>query len=84
MEDLERGLIRTPLEPVVTLLDDPLRVLRAVRFSGRYGFELVSDLKAAILKAEVQVCGVPTPLHTFPPVPRTPAPCLSFTGSAEE
>ena len=36
-EDLRAGLLRTPLEPRVTLLDDPLRALRGVRFASRYG-----------------------------------------------
>lgn len=42
MEDLRAGLIRTPLPPKETFLDDPLRVLRATRFSARFGFNLDS------------------------------------------
>ena len=33
MQDLDGCLIRTPLQPLTTFLDDPLRVLRAVRFA---------------------------------------------------
>ena len=40
LQDLERGLIRTPLPPLTTFLDDPLRVLRCVRFSSRFAYEL--------------------------------------------
>ncbi|CDU25492.1 related to tRNA nucleotidyltransferase [Sporisorium scitamineum] len=40
LQDLASGLIRTPLPPLITLLDDPLRVLRCVRFSSRFAYEL--------------------------------------------
>ena len=35
LEDLSKRLIRTPLEPIQTFLDDPLRVLRCIRFATR-------------------------------------------------
>eukprot|EP01047_Picozoa_sp_COSAG01_P104808 COSAG01_NODE_34089_length_553_cov_4.048458_2_plen_57_part_01 len=41
LQDLSDGLARTPLEPSQTFTDDPLRVLRAVRFASR--FDLVVD-----------------------------------------
>ncbi len=44
LEDIKNGLIRTPLDPVVTFQDDPLRVLRSFRFAGRYGFKVVPEL----------------------------------------
>lgn len=40
MDDLRSGIIRTPLSPMLTFQDDPLRVLRAVRFAARFGFTL--------------------------------------------
>lgn len=42
--DLRLGLVRTPLPPAETLLDDPLRVLRAVRFASRLGFKVHPEL----------------------------------------
>jgi poly(A) polymerase len=45
--DLERRLLRTPREPERTFADDPLRMLRAVRFAAQLGF----DLDPAILPA---------------------------------
>jgi len=47
LEDLKVGLIRTPLPPSTTFQDDPLRMLRAIRFATRFGFDLDSDIKEA-------------------------------------
>ncbi|KAH9254121.1 hypothetical protein BASA81_007996 [Batrachochytrium salamandrivorans] len=44
LEDLENGVLRTPLDALQTFSDDPLRMLRAVRFSARYGFSLEESL----------------------------------------
>jgi tRNA nucleotidyltransferase (CCA-adding enzyme) len=40
LSDLKAKLIRTPLEPLQTFTDDPLRVLRLVRFASRLGFSI--------------------------------------------
>ena len=42
--DLERRLLRTPRPAEVTFSDDPLRMLRAIRFAAQLGFELAPDL----------------------------------------
>eukprot|EP00303_Exanthemachrysis_gayraliae_P001030 CAMPEP_0206003978 /NCGR_PEP_ID=MMETSP1464-20131121/3702_1 /ASSEMBLY_ACC=CAM_ASM_001124 /TAXON_ID=119497 /ORGANISM="Exanthemachrysis gayraliae, Strain RCC1523" /LENGTH=716 /DNA_ID=CAMNT_0053377375 /DNA_START=1 /DNA_END=2152 /DNA_ORIENTATION=+ len=52
--DLRAGVIRTPLAPLETLLDDPLRVLRAVRFAARFDYRIEPALRAAMANAEVQ------------------------------
>ena len=46
--DLETRVLRTPAEPVQTFSDDPLRMLRAVRFAAQLGFELAPDLLPAM------------------------------------
>lgn len=47
IQDLERGIIKTPLDPNITFNDDPLRMMRAVRFASQLGFEIEeSTLKA--------------------------------------
>lgn len=46
--DLEDGLIRTPLDPDITFSDDPLRMMRAIRFASRFGFTIVDETLAAI------------------------------------
>ncbi|KAF8665065.1 hypothetical protein AX16_000533 [Volvariella volvacea WC 439] len=45
--DLKQGIVRTPLPPRETFLDDPLRVLRCIRFASRFGFEIVPEIKDA-------------------------------------
>ena len=52
-DDLKRRTVATPLAPLTTLLDDPLRVLRAVRFAARLRF----TMDAALIQAsrDVQV-----------------------------
>ncbi|KAL6499873.1 hypothetical protein OROGR_027783 [Orobanche gracilis] len=47
ISDLESRMIVTPLPPKATFLDDPLRVLRAIRFAARFEFTLDEDLKKA-------------------------------------
>jgi len=54
VKDLENGILRTPVDPVVTLKEDPLRALRALRFlSQMYGFELDEQLVEALKHPEV-------------------------------
>lgn len=51
--DLDKGLIRTPLDPVITFNDDPLRMLRAIRFATRFNFEIAANsLEAMKSQAE--------------------------------
>ncbi len=45
--DLENHIIRTPLAPRETFLDDPLRVLRVIRFASRFNFAIAPEILSA-------------------------------------
>mmetsp|Transcript_1069 Transcript_1069/g.3329 ORF Transcript_1069/g.3329 Transcript_1069/m.3329 type:complete len:526 (+) Transcript_1069:101-1678(+) len=53
LQHLQKKIIKTPLPPVTTLLDDPLRVLRAIRFANRFNFNVDKDLYSAFCDKQV-------------------------------
>ncbi|KAF5312426.1 hypothetical protein D9619_003069 [Psilocybe cf. subviscida] len=54
LDDLRNGIVRTPMPPRETFQDDPLRILRCIRFASRFGFEVVEEVKAAVKDPTVQ------------------------------
>jgi tRNA nucleotidyltransferase/poly(A) polymerase len=53
LKDLKDGMLRTPLDPMITMMDDPLRILRALRFSITKGFTIDLDIWSAMLQPEI-------------------------------
>lgn len=47
-QDMERKVIKTPLEPLQTFKDDPLRVLRSIRFASRLNYEIAPEDEMAM------------------------------------
>ena len=50
VSDLENKIIKTPLDPNITYSDDPLRMMRAIRFATQLDFEIESESLASIKK----------------------------------
>ena len=50
IRDLDAGILRTPLDPDITFSDDPLRMMRAVRFASQLGFRIADETLEAITR----------------------------------
>lgn len=53
--DLEKGILRTPLEPGLTYSDDPLRMMRAIRFATQLNFEIERESLHAITENKERI-----------------------------
>ena len=85
--DLEDGLIRTPLDPDITFSDDPLRMMRAIRFAAKLGFTIVDETLQAITRnaARIEIISkerIADELNKImlSPLPSTGWNLLSYTG----
>jgi len=55
ISDLEHKIIKTPLEPELTFSDDPLRMMRGIRFASQLSFQIEAETLAAIAKQKERI-----------------------------
>jgi tRNA nucleotidyltransferase (CCA-adding enzyme) len=55
LQDIRDKVIRTPNEALKTYLEDPLRLLRTIRFASRFEFTISSEIFAATKNPKVRV-----------------------------
>jgi tRNA nucleotidyltransferase/poly(A) polymerase len=53
LKHLKQGILITPLNPRKTMMDDPLRILRALRFSITKGFDISEDIMDAMKQPDI-------------------------------
>ncbi|MBO5661868.1 MAG: HD domain-containing protein [Tidjanibacter sp.] len=87
MDDLRELIIRTPTDPDVTFSDDPLRMIRGIRFATQLGFDLAPETFDAIVRNKDRITivsqeRIATELHKIvaSPVPSIGFDLLSLTG----
>lgn len=55
IDDLRNGILRTPLDPIKTYSDDPLRMMRAIRFASQLGFKIDKNSFQAITSQKERI-----------------------------
>lgn len=78
--DLDKRLIRTPLDPDITFSDDPLRMMRAIRFATQLNFEIVPETFDAIVrnKQRIEIITKERINDELSKIIRSPKPSIGF------
>uniref|UniRef100_Q3ASN2 HDIG n=1 Tax=Chlorobium chlorochromatii (strain CaD3) TaxID=340177 RepID=Q3ASN2_CHLCH len=80
MEDMEAKILRTPLEPLQTFSDDPLRMMRAARFAAQLDFTLLPNALEAIraMHERIHIVSMERVSHEFLKIMRTHRPSVGL------
>ncbi len=79
--DMEDGIIRTPLDPEITFSDDPLRMMRAVRFAAQLRFTIADETFEAIRtnKSRLSIVSPERIIDEFNKIMCTPSPSIGIS-----
>lgn len=79
-EDLQRKIIRTPLDPDTTYSDDPLRMIRAIRFATQLSFTIVPESLESIKRnrGRLQILSIERITEELNKIMLSPNPSIGF------
>jgi len=80
LEDLKNKILKTPLEPDITFSDDPLRMMRAVRFAAQLNFTITDDTFLSIQKNahRLEIISVERIMDEFNKILLSPKPSIGI------
>ena len=80
IEDLKNKTIKTPLDPAITYSDDPLRMLRAIRFANQLGFDIEEKSLQAITdnNERIKIISGERIVEELNKILATPTPSIGF------
>ena len=78
--DLKRKVIKTPLDPAITFSDDPLRMMRAIRFASQLNFDIEADTFQAIIQqvARLEIVSIERIMIELNKIILSPMPSYGF------
>lgn len=80
LKDIENKILKTPLDPNVTYSDDPLRMMRAIRFATQLGFEIEEQSLIAIRenRQRIRIVSKERIIDELNKIILTPTPSIGF------
>ena len=78
--DMKRKVIRTPTDPIITFSDDPLRMMRAIRFAAQLHFDIEPDTFMGIVQDahRIQIVSAERVIDELNKIIMTPKPSYGF------
>jgi poly(A) polymerase len=80
VRDLRMRMLRTPLDPAITFSDDPLRMMRAIRFATQLNFDIEPDTYEAIgrMKDRIEIVSMERIIDELNKIILSPVPSYGF------